>query len=159
MQSGRVAQVAGQTRVRFLPYPGKPTKILNEREFQDCFYFSNDTSVQLVEGGVVTIENAEDNAMYFTKEQFNSGLHFPLPSIFKQFLHYTKIPPVFLHPNVESMSSNRLLMEPRGAAFNESPPIHGIGWWGASLCKMGEFEGLGYALGAAVVCSLFLLGA
>lgn len=100
MQSGRVAQVAGQTRVRFLPYPGKPTEILNEREFQDCFCFSNDTSVQLVEGGVVTIENAEDNAMYFTKEQFNSGLRFPLLSIFKQFFHYTKIPPVFLHPNV-----------------------------------------------------------
>lgn len=53
-----------------------------------------------MEGGVVSIENAEDNAMYFTKKQFNSGLRFPLPSIFKQFLHYTKIPLVFLHPNV-----------------------------------------------------------
>ena len=28
------------------------------------------------------------------------GLRFPLPSLFKQFLHYTKIPPALIHPNV-----------------------------------------------------------
>lgn len=48
----------------------------------------------------MSIEKAENNSMYFTKEQFNAGLRFPIPSIFKQFLHYTKIPPAFLHPNV-----------------------------------------------------------
>lgn len=48
----------------------------------------------------MSIEKAENNVMYFTKEQFNAGLRFPLPSNFKQFLHYTKIPPAFLHPNV-----------------------------------------------------------
>lgn len=82
------------------PYPGKPTEILNEREFQDRFCFLNDISVQLVEGNTVFTEKAEDHTMYFTKEQFNTGLRFPLPSLFKQFLHYTKIPLIFLHPNV-----------------------------------------------------------
>lgn len=28
------------------------------------------------------------------------GFRFPLPSFFKQFFHFTKIPLAFLHPNV-----------------------------------------------------------
>ena len=39
------------------------------------------------------------NAIYFTKEQFNAGLRFPLPSIFKEFFHYTQIPLAYIHPN------------------------------------------------------------
>ncbi|KAL6319663.1 hypothetical protein AAG906_026712 [Vitis piasezkii] len=38
------------------------------------------------------------NAQY--KKQFNVRLRFPFPSQFKQFLHFTKIPPTFFHPNV-----------------------------------------------------------
>lgn len=37
--------------------------------------------------------------MYFSKEQFVVGLRLPLPSLFKQFLDFTQIPPIFLHPN------------------------------------------------------------
>ena len=40
------------------------------------------------------------NVIYFTKEQFNAGLHFPIPSLFKQFLYYTQIPPAYIHPNI-----------------------------------------------------------
>ena len=39
------------------------------------------------------------NAIIFNKEQFNVGLRFPLPSLFKQFLHSTKIPSAFLYLN------------------------------------------------------------
>ncbi|RVW82263.1 hypothetical protein CK203_041723 [Vitis vinifera] len=38
--------------------------------------------------------------MIFSKEQFNAGLRFPLPPLFKEFLHFTQIPPVFIHPNI-----------------------------------------------------------
>ena len=48
----------------------------------------------------MTSENLSHNATYFTKEQFNAMLHFPLPSLLKQFLHFTKILLAFLHPNV-----------------------------------------------------------
>lgn len=68
--------------------------------FRDHFFFSNGVSFQLVEGGAVSIEKYEDHAMYFTKEQFNAGLRFLLPYLFKQFLHYTKNPSALLHPNV-----------------------------------------------------------
>lgn len=54
----------------------------------------------LVDGKPTPIEQQSRNATYFNKEQFNTRLHFPLPSLFKQFLHFTKIPLAFLHLNV-----------------------------------------------------------
>ena len=81
-------------------YPGKPIELLNEREFHDRFCLPNSIPVQLVEGDPMSIEKVEHNAIYFTKEQFNVGLRFPFPSIFKQFLHYTQIPPAYIHPNI-----------------------------------------------------------
>ena len=38
--------------------------------------------------------------MYFTKKQFVVRLYIPIPSFFKQFLYFTQILTVFLHPNV-----------------------------------------------------------
>ncbi|RVW16979.1 hypothetical protein CK203_070672 [Vitis vinifera] len=45
-------------------------------------------------------EKGEENVMLFTKEQFNAGLRFPLPALFKEFLHFSQIPPIFIHPNL-----------------------------------------------------------
>lgn len=39
------------------------------------------------------------NAIFFSKKQCNVGFRLPFPSLFKQFLHYTKIPLSFIHPN------------------------------------------------------------
>ena len=38
--------------------------------------------------------------IYFTKEQFVAKLRLSFLSILKQFLHFTQIPPAFLHLNV-----------------------------------------------------------
>ena len=73
---------------------------LNVREFCERFCIPNGVSVQLVDGEVVSTEKSEDNAIFFTKEQFNAGLRFPLPSLFKEFLHFTQIPPAYIHPNM-----------------------------------------------------------
>lgn len=53
-----------------------------------------------MDGDPIPTEKTEHNAMNFTNEQFNVGLCFPFPSIFKQFLHYTQIPPALIHPNI-----------------------------------------------------------
>ena len=45
-------------------------------------------------------EKAEKDTIIFSKEQFNAGLRFPLPALFKEFLHFTQIPPAFIHPNI-----------------------------------------------------------
>ena len=81
-------------------YSGKPIDKLNEREFRERFYFPNDISVWLVDGDAMNTEKVAHNTIYFSKEQFNAGLRFPLPSLFKEFLHYTQIPPTYIHPNI-----------------------------------------------------------
>ncbi|RVX15686.1 hypothetical protein CK203_009087 [Vitis vinifera] len=73
---------------------------LNVREFCERFCIPNDLSVQLVDEEAVSTDKSADNAIYFTKEQFNVGLRFPLPSLFKEFLHFTHIPPAYIHPNM-----------------------------------------------------------
>ena len=73
---------------------------LNVREFCERFCIPNDVSVHLVDGEAVSTKKSTDNAIYFTKEQFNDGLRFPLPLLFKEFLHFTQIPPAYIHPNM-----------------------------------------------------------
>ena len=38
--------------------------------------------------------------IYFTKEQIAAGLHLPIFSLVKQFLHFSRIPLAFIHPNI-----------------------------------------------------------
>ena len=82
------------------PYPRKPIEALNEQEFRDRFCLPNGVSVQLVDGDPMPTEKVAHNAIYFTNEQFNAGFRFPLPSLFKEFLHYTQIPSIYIHPNI-----------------------------------------------------------
>lgn len=77
----------------------KNTEVLTEQEFRVRFEIPNGVSLQLLEGDAVSTAKSGDNSICFTKEQFNVGLRLPLPSFFKQFLHYTKIPPALIHPN------------------------------------------------------------
>ena len=81
-------------------YSEKPTNKLNKREFYERFCIPNGVSIQLVDGKAMSTEKAANHAVYFSKEQFNTGLQFPLPSLFKEFLHFTQIPPAYVHPNI-----------------------------------------------------------
>ena len=73
---------------------------LNVGEFRERFCIPNGVLVELIDEEVMTTKKSEDNAIFFTKEQFNAGLRFPLPSLFKEFLHFTLIPPAYIHPNM-----------------------------------------------------------
>ena len=42
----------------------------------------------------------EHNDVFFTREHLTAGLCFPVPAIVKQFLHFTRVPPTLIHPNV-----------------------------------------------------------
>ena len=81
-------------------YAERSVDKLNVRQFCERFCIPIGMSVQLVDGEVVSIEKSADNAIYFTKEQFNAGLRFPFPSLFKEFLHFTHILPAYIHPNI-----------------------------------------------------------
>ena len=65
---------------------------LNVREFYEHFCIPNGMSIQLMDGEAVSTEKSANNAIFFNKEQFNAGLRFPLPLLFKEFLHVTWIP-------------------------------------------------------------------
>lgn len=78
----------------------KPTKLLFELEFRERFCIPNGISIHLVDGDPTFIEKEAPSAIFFNKELFNAGLRLPLPSLSKQFLHYTKIPLAFIHPNI-----------------------------------------------------------
>ena len=64
---------------------------LNVREFYERFCIPNGVSVHLVDEEAMSTEKSVDKAIYFTKEQFNARLRFSLPSLFKEFLHVTRI--------------------------------------------------------------------
>ena len=78
----------------------KPIDKLNERQFCERFCIPNSVFVQLLDGEAVSAEKAADNAVFFSKKQFNAGLRFPLSSLFKEFLHFTQIPLAYVHPNI-----------------------------------------------------------
>ncbi|RVW32252.1 hypothetical protein CK203_078947 [Vitis vinifera] len=73
----------------------KTTDKLDVKEFQDRFCIPNGVIVELLndEEVLVPTEKVEKDTIIFSKEQFNAGLQFPLPALFKEFLHFTQIPP------------------------------------------------------------------
>ncbi|RVW17506.1 hypothetical protein CK203_085525 [Vitis vinifera] len=77
----------------------KATDKLDVKEFRDRFCIPNGVIVELLNDEEVPVP-AEKNTIIFSKEQFNAGLRFPLPALFKEFLHFTQIPPAFIHPNI-----------------------------------------------------------
>ncbi|RVW23721.1 hypothetical protein CK203_100831 [Vitis vinifera] len=81
--------------------PKKSIDKLSVKEFRDRFCIPNGVLVEFLdEEEVVSTEKAEGRAITFSNEQFNAELQFPLPVLFKEFLHFTQIPPAFIHPNI-----------------------------------------------------------
>ena len=78
----------------------KSVEKLSVKEFRERFCIPNGVSVELTDGEAVSTETGDDHAIYFSKEQFNTGLRFPLSSLFKEFLHFTQIPPTYIHLNM-----------------------------------------------------------
>ena len=62
--------------------------------------FPDDIDVTLSEGPAENTVGVEYNVVFFTREQLAVGLHFPVSSFVKQFLHFTRAPPAYVHPNV-----------------------------------------------------------
>ena len=76
-----------------------PIELLSKREFREGFRVPHGVAIRLMDGGPMPTKKKSYNATIFSKEQFNVRLPFPLPSLFKQFLQFTKIPLAFLHLN------------------------------------------------------------
>ena len=59
-----------------------------------------DIEFELSEGPVESTVGEEYNVVFFTREQLVAGLRFPVSSLVKQFLNFTRALPAFIHPNV-----------------------------------------------------------
>ena len=60
----------------------------------------DDIDFELSEAPTKSTMGEEYNAMFFTREQLAAELCFPMSSLVKQFLHFTRAPPAYIHPNV-----------------------------------------------------------
>ena len=56
--------------------------------------------LEMTKGPVAPTIGGLDNVFYFTREQFVAGLFFPVPSLVKQFLHFTRAHPALVHLSV-----------------------------------------------------------
>ena len=73
---------------------------MSVEELRSFCQVPTDISLELLDGATVSTVGAADDAIYFTWEQFAAGLHFPISSLMKQFLHFTQAPPALIHLNV-----------------------------------------------------------
>ena len=56
--------------------------------------------LRLVERTDESTLGGEHNGVFFTREHLAARLRFPVPTIVKLFLHFTRAPPALIHPNV-----------------------------------------------------------
>ena len=73
---------------------------LSMEELRSYCQIPNTIDFELSDGPAESTINKEDNVMYFTWEQLTTGLRFPISSLVKQFLHFSRAHPAFVHPNV-----------------------------------------------------------
>ena len=59
-----------------------------------------DIDFELSEGPAESTVGEEYKAVFFTRKHLAVGLRFPVSSLVKQFLHFTRAPPAYIHSNV-----------------------------------------------------------
>ena len=93
---------AGRKRgpTRGTPSTSSIISSLSMEELRTYCEIPDDIDVMLSDGPAQNTVDGEDNAIFFTREQLAIGLCFPVLSLVKQFLHFTRAPPALVHPNV-----------------------------------------------------------
>ena len=73
---------------------------LSMEELRSYCQIPNNIDIELSDDLVESTISEGDGAVYFTREQLVAGLHFPVSSLIKQFLHFTGAPPALILSNV-----------------------------------------------------------
>ena len=73
---------------------------LSMEELRAYCEIPDDIDVTLLDGSAESTTGKEYNTVFFTREQLAVGLRFPVPSLVKQFLHFTRAPPALVLPKV-----------------------------------------------------------
>ena len=87
-------------RLRATPSASSIISSLTMEELMVYCEVPDDIDLRLMERADESTLGGEHNGVFFTLEHLATGLRFPLPTIVKQFLHFTRAPPALIHPNV-----------------------------------------------------------
>ena len=98
ISTSQVGRKRGPTRG--MPSTSNIISSLSMEELRTYCEIPYDIDVMLSEGQTENTVGTKYNAMFFTREQLEARLHFPVPSLVKQFLHFTRAPLALVHPNV-----------------------------------------------------------
>ena len=85
---------------RDTPYASSLISSMSMEELRSYCQIPNTIDFKLSDGPIEFTINEEDGVMYFTREQLAAGLRFPISSLVKQFLHFSRAPPALIHQNV-----------------------------------------------------------
>ena len=105
MARGQKETSTSQARLRQGPNRESPSassiiSSLSMDEVRSYCQTPEDIDFELSEGPAESPVGEEYNAVFFTREQLVIGLRFPVSSLIKKFLHFTRAPPTYVHPNV-----------------------------------------------------------
>ena len=105
MERGQEETSTSQAGRRRGPTRGTPStsniiSSLSMEELRSYCEIPDDIDIVLSEAPTENTVDEEYNAVYLTMEQLKVGLRFPVPSLVKQFLHFTRAPPTLFHPNI-----------------------------------------------------------
>ena len=73
---------------------------LTMEELKAYYEVPDNIDLKLMDRADESTLDGEHNGVFFTWEHLAAGLRFPVLTIVKQFLHFTRAPPTLVHPNV-----------------------------------------------------------
>ena len=73
---------------------------LSMEELRSYCHILENIDFELPNGSAESNIYKEDGAVYFIREQLAAGLHFPVLSLIKKFIHFSKAPLALVHPNI-----------------------------------------------------------
>ena len=82
---------------RDTPFVSSIISSLSMRELRSYCHISDNNDFKFPDGSTESTIDKEDGAVYFTKEQLAAKLRFPVLSLIKQFLHFSRTPPALVH--------------------------------------------------------------
>ena len=87
-------------RLRATPSASSIISSLTMEELMAYCEVPNNINLRLMERADESTLGGEHNRVFFTREHLAAGLLFPVPTLVKQFLYFTRAPSALIHPNV-----------------------------------------------------------
>ena len=82
------------------PFASSIMSSLSMEELKSYCQIPDNIYFELLDGPTESTISEGNSAVYFTREQLATGLRFPISSLVKQFLRFSRAPPELIHPNV-----------------------------------------------------------